>query len=87
MCLELVLGLQLFPQNAMVIDFTIDGQGEGSVLANDRLGASILEGSAIGLRYRHLRGQHTDTDDTQTFMGKDCELLANSQSIDHLDTH
>lgn len=41
MCLEIVWRLQLFPENAVVVDFTVDRQGQGLVIVEQRLGASV----------------------------------------------
>jgi hypothetical protein len=87
MCLVVVLHVQRFPHNAVVVDFTVDGQGEGSVIVNEGLRTGVLsrkslsEESSNDARKRGTEGLvlteievHTDTDNTQTLVAKNCKL-------------
>ena len=39
--LKVVLGLQGFPQNTVVIDLAVNGEGEGLVIVNEWLGTGV----------------------------------------------
>jgi hypothetical protein len=39
--LEVVLGVQVFPEDAVVVDLAVDSEGEGLVIVNKGLGAGI----------------------------------------------
>jgi hypothetical protein len=40
-CLEVVLGLHSSPEDAVVVDLAVDSEGEGAILVNERLSASV----------------------------------------------
>jgi hypothetical protein len=39
--LEVVLGLQGFPQNTVVVDLAVDGEGKGLVIVDEGLGTGV----------------------------------------------
>ena len=41
MRLEVVLGIQTFSQDTVVVNFAIDSQGEGSIFVNEGLGTGV----------------------------------------------
>lgn len=38
---EVVLGVHVFPQDAMVVDLAVDCEGEGLVIVDEGLGAGV----------------------------------------------
>lgn len=68
MCPELVLGLHRLPHDPMVVDLSVDGQGEGAIFAHDRLSAGIFNSSASS--FENALVTHTNADDTQSLMGE-----------------
>lgn len=43
MCLELILDVQLLPQNLVVVDLAIDSEGKGAVIVDKRLGTGVFK--------------------------------------------
>lgn len=41
MSLEVVLGLQVFPEDAVVVDLAVDSEGEGLIIVDEGLGAGV----------------------------------------------
>jgi hypothetical protein len=41
MCVEAIRSLQLFPNNSVVVDFAVDGQGDVAIVAEDGLCAAV----------------------------------------------
>jgi len=39
--LEVVLGLQGFPQDAVVVNLTVDGEGEGLIIVDEGLSTGV----------------------------------------------
>lgn len=39
--LEVVLGLQGFPENTVVVDLAVDGEGKGLVIVDEGLGTGV----------------------------------------------
>jgi hypothetical protein len=40
-CLEVVRLLEAFAEDTVVVDFAIDGQGDGALIVDQRLGARV----------------------------------------------
>jgi hypothetical protein len=40
-CLEVVLGVQVLAEDTVVVDFTVDSEGQGLVIVDKGLGAGV----------------------------------------------
>lgn len=40
--LEVVLGVQVFPENTVVVNLAVDGEGEGLIIVDKGLSAGVL---------------------------------------------
>lgn len=87
MCLEVVRLAQRLSDNAMVVDFTIDRQGEGFVIVDNGLSTGVCH--EIGLKLEEKTKSppvnlissnsglniRTHTDNAQTLMRKNCDEI------------
>lgn len=72
--LEVVLGLQVLAQDTVVVDFAVNGEGEGGVIVDKGLSTGVW-GRTVS-KTKHCRSDSsmllTNTDDTQTLVGQNC---------------
>lgn len=72
MSLEVVLGVQIFPEDTVVVDLAVDGEGEGLIIVDEGLGAGVWMNSLARIpSYVPIESSPTDTNDTQTLMRQD----------------
>lgn len=80
MRLELVGNGQSLSDDAVVVDLAVDSEGEGAIFVNEGLSTSVLRRSkfsnrAISEKRSFLAQSHTDADNTQTLVGKNCNSV------------
>lgn len=46
MCLEVIFGVQVLPQDTVVVDLAVDGKGEGFIIVDEGLSTGVWEQSA-----------------------------------------
>jgi hypothetical protein len=67
MCLIVIGGIEGLPQNAVVIDFSVDGEGDRGVIVDEGLGSRVYARQSVSdmpERLKERRKYHTNTDDT-----------------------
>ena len=77
----MVWGLQVLPQLSVVVNLAIDGKDDGLIRVGKGLGAGVWQVNCESrLFFALLRtselwqgGQHTNTDNTKSFMAQDYE--------------
>ena len=71
MRLEVVLVAEVLADETVVVDLTVDGEGEGAIIVDEGLGTRVLKDIVSIQILKWLivhKWPHTDTDDAQTLV-------------------
>jgi hypothetical protein len=61
MCLEVVLLLQPLSQDPVVVDFAVDGQGNGAIIVDEGLRSGVCCEFSMQIRKREAWHEHEPT--------------------------